>query len=517
MKLNLKKLAALTSSLLVVACNSGGASGGDNPPNPVPSPTPTPVNQLQPLSFQSIGTPLNLNKVGGNAVWYMLVTNPNSKPITTASFDNNTNQIFSVQGSQLSTTVKPMQFVENYNGEISGYSNVPDCLSLVSNADLNLGSNQSCVYKFRAFWNANLDMSNLVNFNVAYSIAERNNTNNVYYSTETSGALPLCSGNINSNCYYKISNDAKNSLSYQNLALKSSDNILSQLNYPIFQNGYNITYSGNKVFAWTQSNTASNVTTDVFAYDLNYNSSTNTLSVSNPNDYNTFGTYNGSGMTNYKFDFSNYQWVSQLGDNFGALFFINNGITGTNSTNGVNGTNGSSFIILNNGQILKSTNGDFVSNYSLVGTTNPNLYLQGFDETNNVAILNDNNKTYCFNLTSGITKSVNLVSSNNLYDAQSANNAFIDVVNFNNKIYYKGSLFYYQSQNNTKQYTSGQDGFLNLRQFDTLNCTNVNDNAYTLKSFTSSGLSITNNVINSNFGIVNIKGVSSYIQPSTNF
>lgn len=516
MKLNLKKLAALTSSLLVVACN-GGASGGDNLPNPAPSPTPTPSNQLQPLIFKSIGTSLNLNKVGENALWYMLVTNPNSKAIQTASLDPISSQIFSVQGTQLSTTVKPMQFTENYNGEISGYSNTPDCLSLVSsNTFLNLGANQSCVYKFRAFWNANLDMSNLVNFNVSYSIADQNNTNNVYYSTDTFGSYPLCSNGVNSNCYYKISNDAKNSLSYKNLALKSSDNILSQLNYPIFKNGYNITYSGNKVFAWTQSNTASNVTTNVFAYDLNYNSSTNTLSLSNTNDYNTFGTYNGSGMTNYKFDFSNYQWVSQLGDNFGALFFINNGITGTNSTNGVNGTNGSSFIILNNGQILKSTNGDFVSNYSLVGITNPDLKLQGFDETNNVAILADNHQSYCFNLTSGITKSLNIVNSGNLYDEQNSNNAFVQVSNFNNQIYYYDSFFYYQSQNNTKQFTTALNGFGNLRKMDTLNCTNVNQQTNTMKSFGFDG-GYKNNINNSTFGIVMINGVSSYIQPSTNF
>ncbi|RTL02325.1 MAG: hypothetical protein EKK57_02270 [Proteobacteria bacterium] len=455
----------------------------------------------------------------------MLVTNPNNESVITNPSNNTSNQIFSVQGTQLPTTVKPMQFVEDYNGEISGYSNTPDCLSLVNKNQIIFGKNQSCVYKFRAFWNANLDMSNLVNFNVSYSIADQNNTNNVYYSTETFGSYPLCSNEINSNCYHKISNDEKNSLSYQNLALKSSDNIMTQLNYPIFQKGYNITYSGNKVFAWIESigNYVKKFhTTNVISYDLNYNSSTNTFSISNSKDYNTFGTKTIDSLNNiyYKFDFPAYQWVSQFGDNFGALDFINNGITASDSVNGVNGTNGSSFIILANGQILKSTNGDFISNYSLVGTTNPDLKLQGFDETNNVAILNDNHRSYCFNLTSGVTKTVNIVSSNNLYDAKPVNNAFIEVVNFNNKIYYASTTFYFQSQNKTKEYSNAQNGIFILRKFDTVNCTNFNDGALTMKSFGVSGLNATNNIKNSYFGVIAIKNGTNnniYIQPSNNF
>ena len=480
-KTNFKLLIALTSTIALVACNNGGGSGGDTPPGPSPSPTPPPEpSNLLALQLKSIGTPLSLNKVGGNSVWYMLVTNPNSTGVVLSTLDNNTNSIFVEKGfnNYNPDIIHPTQFVESYNSDISGY-NVPDCLNKISGSRLVLAANQSCVYKFRAFWNSNLNQPNNNNVQLDY----------IFYPE---GQLDVnnahCTSGV-SNCKYVIPYDSNNTINYQSYALKSQDNIESQLQMTGLQNAFFaystlFTYSGNKVFGWTQNPNNSNITDSVYSYNLNYNSSTNTLTKSNLTTFTNFGMYQ-----TYNFDFTNAGWVSQLGDNFGAFLWLNTTPTGNHKA--VNGSNGSTMLVSQSLQLLTSTNGNFTSGYSTVGTIPSGYILTGWDETNNIITMTDGRirgNSYCYNLNTQQSKIFSYNNVNTLYMPNSVN-SLVGIVNYNNSLYLKTGDFYYQGQNGTYVYNSDN---INQHKFDSINCTLTQNSVMPFNTFSK----------NNNYGII---------------
>lgn len=497
-KTNFKLLIALTSTIALVACNSGGASGGDTPPGPGPSPTPTPpVTQLQPLNLSSIGTPLNLNKVGGNSTWYMLVNNPNSTPIY-LGFVQGVTSIFAESNLSDQTIIHPTQNVESYNGEVAGYSNTPDCLSLLQYPSgpgvnkvgtLNLAGNQSCVYKFHAFWNSNLNMPTTTQFTLDYSFHPQG---------DSSAENTYCTSGIG-NCKNVIPYDSRNTLSYQSYTLKSQDNVESQLAFVWLQTSFVastiFTYSGNKIFGWTQSNPLApqpdQITTTVYSYDLNYNSTTNTLTKSNLTNFTGFGTYQ-----TYNFNFTNGGWVSQQGDNFGALFWLNTTATGNQYS--VTGTNGSQMLVTmpvtGSFQLLTSPNGNFASGYTNVGyLPNNNYLLQGWDETNNIILLNDGipgGLSYCYNLNNQQIKTFNY--SNNGVDLYMplATNELVGIKTYDNSLYLSNSGFNYLGQNGQYSYNNSQ---VNAYKIDTINCTLEKNSVMPFANFKK----------NNNYGLIN--------------
>lgn len=470
----------------LVACNSGGGSGGDTPPGPSPSPTPPPEpSNLLALQLKSIGNPLVLNKIGGNSVWYMLVNNPNSTGVVFSTIDNKNNNIFAEQGykNYNQDVIHPTQFVESYNGEVAGYSNTPDCLSLLKYppgpgimkvGTLSLNGNQSCVYKFRAFWNSNLNQpnNNQVQLDYIFYPEGQLNTSNSYCTTGVS------------NCVNVIPYDSNNTINYQSYALKSQDNIESQLQMTGLQNTFAyatlFTYSGNKVFGWTQANPLSpqpdQITTSVYSYDLNYNSSTNTLSKSNLTTFTNFGMYQ-----TYNFNFTNSSWVSQLGDNFGALFWLNTTPTGNHKA--VNGSNGSTMLVSQSFQLLTSTNGNFTSGYSTVGSIPVGYNLTGWDETNNIITMTDGRiggNSYCYNLNTQQSKRFSYSNVNTLYMPNSVS-SLVGIINYNNELYVRGSGFYYQGQNGQYIYNTKNS---NQYKFDSINCTLTQNSVMPFNIFT---------------------------------
>lgn len=472
MKLNLKKLAALTSSLLVVACNGGGgASGGDTPPGPGPSPTP-PVTQLQPLSFQSIGTPLNLNKVGGNAVWYMLVTNPNSEKVTLNTIDNNTNSIF-VQNGQMgaqnynTNIIHPMDYAENYSQEVSGYTTTPDCLSLVNGTSLSLSSGQSCVYKFRAFWNSNLDMPQVNNFKIDY----------VFYSTKGKSYCTSALGQ----CDYSIPYNSNNTLSYQSTNLSSQDVVESMLGFSNFV----FSGDGSTVLTWVQQSLAA--TQSVSTYSVNYNSTTNKLSLSNQQNYSGWGT-SGS----FYFNFPNGGWISENGQNFGANLY-NNMVTLGWNLNGVNGTNGNIYTFNgNNNNVFKSLTGDFVnsSNYSQLSNawSTMSYNLIAFDENNNIAVLYkpSTGQNFCYNMNNGVYTELSIAGGvPTLYNFGNWQTLNSNLPVFNGKIYINASWLYGYGQNG-QMYLNKNSNVSTLRELNSINCSvSDNQNFYSFNTITN--------------------------------
>lgn len=525
MKLNLKKLAALTSSLLVVSCNGGGSSGGYVPPDPQtnyctqdgvpeynrttsysineqvqynnnrylkiskindvnPSEYPsvwellgscnepyTPPEILQPLKFKSIGTPLNLNKVGGNAVWYMLVTNPNSEKVTLNTIDNNTNSIF-VQNGQMgaqnynTNIIHPMDYAENYNQEVSGYTTTPDCLSLLNGTSLSLLSGQSCVYKFRAFWNSNLDMPQVNNFKIDY----------VFYSTKRKSYCTSALGQ----CDYSIPYNSNNTLSYQSTNLSSQDVVESML-------GFNFVFSGDgsTVLTWVQPSLAP--TQSVSTYSVNYNSTTNKLSLSNQQNYSGWGT-SGS----FYFNFPNGGWISENGQNFGANLY-NNMLTLGWNFNGVNGTNGNIYTFNgNNNNVFKSPTGDFInpSNYSQLSNawSTMSYNLIAFDENNNIAVLYKprTRQNFCYNMSNGVYTELSIAGGvPTLYNFGTWQTLNSSLPVFNGKIYINASWLYGYGQNG-QMYLNKNSNVSTLRELNSINCSvSDNQNFYSFNTITN--------------------------------
>ncbi len=505
MKLNLKKLAALTSSLLVVACNGGGgASGGDTPPGPGPSPTP-PVNQLQPLSFQSIGTPLNLNKVGGNAVWYMLVTNPNSEKVTLNTIDNNTNSIF-VQNGQMgaqnynTNIIHPMDYAESYSQEVSGYTTTPDCLSLVNGTSLSLSSGQSCVYKFRAFWNSNLDMPQVNNFKIDY----------VFYSTKGKSYCTSALGQ----CDYSIPYNSNNTLSYQSTNISSQDVVESMLGFSNFL----FSGDGSTVLTWVQQSLAA--TQSVSTYSVNYNSTTNKLSLSNQQNYSGW-TPNGS----FYFNFPIGGFLSYDGGNFGAGGFNNMTTLGWNQLN-VNGTNGTIYTSSST-YIYQSSNGDFTnsSNYSIVSGIQysaSSYNLIAFDENNNIAVLYkpSTGQNFCYNMNNGVyTELYNPASVQQKYNFQSNMPLNGNLPVFNGKIYVNAGGLYGVGQNGML-YLNKSENTSTIRVLNTVNCSissNLDFYNFSISSGIASNISSTITASTTNYSLINsIKANTTYLINNSN-
>lgn len=502
MKLNLKKLAALTSSLLVVACNGGGgASGGDTPPGPGPSPTP-PVNQLQPLSFQSIGTPLNLNKVGGNSVWYMLVTNPNSEKVTLNTIDNNTNSIF-VQNGQMgaqnynTNIIHPMDYAENYSQEVSGYTTTPDCLSLVNGTSLSLSSGQSCVYKFRAFWNSNLDMPQVNNFKIDY----------VFYSTKGKSYCTSALGQ----CDYSIPYNSNNTLSYQSTNLSSQDVVESMLGFSNFV----FSGDGSTVLTWVQQSLG--VTQSVSTYNVNYNASTNKISLSNQQNYSGWGA-DGS----FYFNFPVGGFLSYNGGNFGSSGYNNLVTLSWNQLN-VNGTNGTIYTSNGNSNTaFKSPTGDFInsSNYSQLSNawSAMSYNLIAFDENNNIAVLYkpSTGQNFCYNMNNGVyTELYNPASVQQKYNFQSNMPLNGNLPVFNGKIYVNAGGLYGVGQNGML-YLNQSENTETIRVLDTINCSissNLDFYTFAINGNGSSTVTASNN----NYSLISkIKANTTYLINNSN-
>ena len=500
-KTNFKLLIALTSTIALVACNGGGGGGGggDTPPGPGPSPTPPAPGTLQALQFQSVGTPLNLNKVGGSGVWYMLAKNPNSNTVNVFSRDNNTYEIFLERGifSYNTGIIHPMQFVETYSGEVSGYSSTPDCLSLVNRGELVLGANQSCIYKFKAFWNSNLNMPNTTQFQIDYA----------FYAPSISTTQLYCTSDIATGCNKTIGYDSNNTLSYQSYTVKSQDNIESQLGF----SNFNFSFTGNKVLNWVQYPTDSTMTQTINTYNVNYNSSANQLSLSGQQVFNGFNTSHGT----YNFNYNISGFISSDGSNFGSNSWNNMTFLGANVMEAISGTNGTVYVTNLNLNVYKSATGDFINSQNYSQVVNPwsvaSYGLIGVDETTNVALLYkpSTGQNFCFNINNGTYTQLSVLTGGQYgFQLFMGLNNTLPVIN--GGLYLSTGHIYGKGQNG-QNYWAKTANYSTMRKINTTNCSVGNTDQ--LYSF----VDISANTTGGYSGIATNSDLNQYLVSNANF
>ncbi|RTL02324.1 MAG: hypothetical protein EKK57_02265 [Proteobacteria bacterium] len=423
MKLNLKKLAALTSSLLVVACNSGGASGGDNAPTPNPSPTSTPINIL-PLQITQNIVP-TLNKVAGHKIWYMIIKNPNSDSVLMNPWLGSASDVaqFSYDAKNVSP-VNPTKFAMKYDGAIDGVSQ--DCLNYITN-DINFPAGASCAFKFEAQWDINTNTQTNYKFTMSY-------------------AFKAIDGN-----YYILQQGCVEQPQYKEYCLNNNQNLqvnVMQVTQKANDLGGDTTNSFNlgQMFAGNIISSDGSILWEpsiskaiTFSYLINYNPVSNTYNKVLNNTYNQFLSYLGSA-------------ISLNGSNYYALSLNQNGlmqnvqsidsnlkwVTGLDGNiYGSNGSTGNIYLLNQNDNTISS-----IVNAS--GET-----LAGVSKDGNFLTMDANNVLYCRLASNGYLKSTlnmkglfNLnfpILTNNYYSTYSKSNNYysLDGVYSNNYLLYR--------------------------------------------------------------------------------
>lgn len=298
MKLEIKKQNTILISLLALslaACNGGGgggssSSGGDTPPSP---PTPPVVYSHNGLTMAikqvtpngADATRVNLAKTFGHTQYYLVITNKNEQPIRFSGIGYDT--YFE------STTTKPIttditKYLMTYNvNELAG---VKAC-EFNSSADYHtnlvgttLAQGESCAYKLNAMWADNQDTTtSTFNWKMSYGIVYGEDINKYMIMTHVGKDCSLFPGAPCASAAEIESADNNQHLSYylpnHSNAIGSSvtSTILVSLSAQNPSTGGSNTPVTNMAgdVLWVPSATA--YTGSVSRYQLNYNSSTNTL------------------------------------------------------------------------------------------------------------------------------------------------------------------------------------------------------------------------------------------------
>lgn len=378
MKSNLKKLLALSSTLLVVSCSSG-SSGGDNAPTPNPSPTSTPINIL-PLQITQNIVP-TLNKVAGHKIWYMVIKNPNSDSVLMNPWLGSASEVaqFSYDAKNVAPT-NPTKFAMNYDGAISGVSQ--DCLNYITNS-INFPAGASCAFKFEAQWDINTNTQTNYKFTMSYAF--KASDGNYYILQQGCVEQPqykeYCLNN-NQNLQVNVSQSTQTA---NDLAF-GGDN---QNSYELgnLSAGNKTNYNGTII--WNPSGT---VLTNV--YSVNYNQSNNTYTKTLVNTYNEYLRFNASA-------------ISLNGNNYYGNVYNQNGLMSnvqsvdanlqwvTGLDNNIYGSNGST----GNIYLLNQLNNTLTNIVNATGET-----LTGVSANGNFLTVDSNLNLYCRLSANGYTK-----------------------------------------------------------------------------------------------------------------
>lgn len=493
MKNNLLVL-TLLSTLTLIGCNSG-SGGGDTPgPGPGPDPDPNPpVESLQPLVFTTLGQPLNLDKIGGTKIWYMKVYNPNDVNVVIYNNSPLTNETFQepdvASGNYNDYLVHPMEFIESYNGEHGDYE---DCSKVYKPGDFQLKSKASCVYKFKVYWNSNLNLSQNQNIQINYEFKSLNNPNERYCTSDIDDGRT---------CNHRIPFNQNNTLSYQSISIQSNQNVESMLGSVNGQ--FQFSMNGNKVMNWVQSSDPE-ITQNVFIRDVVYNQSANSLSL---NNQQVLSGINGS----YNYN----PYIAKNGENVGASNLVNT-TRGTNNSDNIIGTNGTIFAyIYGVDKIVKSYNGNFANSADYQDLNNAWTYgignrNYGFDETNNFSLLYrvSENKNYCYNLNNGVYTLANLTNNSN--DSGWFSRSVIEqkLRNVNGKVYTSTHGVIGLTQRGTSK-VSTTANYEFMREFDMVNC-NIKNSDNALYSFYDFPINT-----NSNYSVIKLFNNQYYLVPNS--
>lgn len=451
-KTNFKLLVALTSTIALVACNSGGASGGgDIPPDPEPSPTPVTVLPLQ-ITQNVIPS---LNKVAGHKTWYMIIKNPNSFTVRMNPWAGSASTVANFNYDANNTSpINPTQFAMAYDGAINGVTK--DCLNYITN-EIDFPANASCAYKFEAQWNINT--SSKTNYNFYMSYAFKANDGKGYIQQQGCVDQPqyneYCLNNnqnlqVNVMQVTQTANDLTKSNVVQNsfdlnMTLGGSDNLINyngslywEITTGSLINLYNINYnSNNNTYTKTLN----------FSYNIYMNNYGNALSLNGNNIYSVYSNQNGV-MSNVQSTDNSLKWVTGLDGN-------------------VYGSAGST----NNIYLLNQTNNtlsNVVSN--AIGET-----LTGVSSNGNLLTRDNNGNLYCRLSSNGYTKT--LISNNGL------SSSFAQLTNNYYSVYFNSNKYY--SLNGIKTYEP------NIYKVDIDNC-QIDYNNY---------ISNSNLLLTTNYGI----------------
>ncbi|RTK97458.1 MAG: hypothetical protein EKK64_01380 [Neisseriaceae bacterium] len=494
MKKNIRLLLALGGALGLIACNSGGDGGGDTPgPGPGPDPDPNPpVESLQPLVFTTLGQPLNLDKIGGTKIWYMKVTNPNS--VSVKIFNNSpiTEETFQepdvASGNYNDYLVHPMEFTESYNGEQGDFV---DCSRINKPGDFVLNSKSSCVYKFKVYWNSNLNLPQNQNIQINYEFKSLNNPNERYCTSDIDDGII---------CDHRIPFNQNNTLSYQSISIQSNQNVESMLGSVNGQ--FQFSMNGNKVMNWVQSSDPE-ITQNVFIREVIYNQSNNSLTL---NNQQVLSGINGS----YNYN----PYIAKNGENVGASNIVNN-TTSVGNYHNVIGTLGNIYSRIGFTDIVVSQNGNFTnsSDYQIVNNAwvNTTDYINyGVDEANNRAMLYKilENKNYCYNFNNGVYTLANLTNNSDDKGWFSKNVIEQKLRNVNGKVYTNTHGVIGLTQRGTsKVSTTANYDF--MREFDMINC-NIKNSDNALYSFYDFPINT-----NSNYSVIKLFNNQYYLVPNS--
>lgn len=381
-KTNFKLLIALTSTIALVACNSGGASGGgDIPPDPEPSPTPVTVLPLQ-ITQNVIPS---LNKVAGHKTWYMIIKNPNSFTVSMNPWAGSASTVANFNYDANNTSpINPTKFAMAYDGAINGVTQ--DCLNYITN-EIDFPANASCAYKFEAQWVVNT--SSKTNYNFYMSYAFKANDGNYYVQS-----LNGCKEETNTTNTFCLQNNQNLQVNVMQVTQTAND--LTKSNVVKNSFGLNaklgasnlISYNGS--FFWEPTN---GLLTNL--YNINYNSSNNTYTKVLNSTYNT-----------YMFNYGNA--LSLNGNNMYDSYSNQNGVMSSvqsidNSLKWVTGLDGNvygSAGTTNNIYLLNQTNNTLST---VVANANGET-LTGVSANGNLLTLDNNGNLYCRLLSNGYTK-----------------------------------------------------------------------------------------------------------------
>lgn len=494
MKKNIRLLLALGGALGLIACNSGGDGGGDTPgPGPGPDPDPNPpVESLQPLVFTTLGQPLNLDKIGGTKIWYMKVTNPNNFNVDIYNNSSLTEETFQepdvASGNYNDYLVHPMEFIESYNGEQGDFE---DCSKVYKIGDFQLKPKSSCVYKFKVYWNSNLNLPQQQNIQINYKFTKSSEPNNTYCTSDFIERR---------NCLNTIPFNQNNTLSYQSISIQSNQNVESMLGSVNGQ--FQFSMNGNKVMNWFQSSNPE-ITQNVFIREVIYNQSNNSLTL---NNQQVLSGINGS----YNYN----PYISKNGENVGANNIVNN-TTSVGNYHNVIGTLGNIYSRIGFTDIVVSQNGNFTnsSDYQIVNNAwvNTTDYINyGVDEANNRAMLYKilENKNYCYNFNNGVYTLANLTNNSDDKGWFSKNVIEQKLRNVNGKVYTNTHGVIGLTQRGTsKVSTTANYDF--MREFDMVNC-NIKNSDNALYSFYDFPINT-----NSNYSVIKLFNNQYYLVPNS--
>lgn len=387
-KINFKLLVALTSTVALVACNSGGASGGgDTPPGPGPSPTPETVLPLQ-ITQNVIPS---LNKVAGHKTWYMVIKNPNSISVLMNPWLGSASPVAQFGYDTGNTSpVNPTQFAKAYDGAISGVTQ--DCLNYITN-EFYFPAGASCAFKFEAQWNINTSIITNYNFYMSYSFMIGINPNDPYDETNKK-SYEVRIGCVDQPQYkeFCLNNNQNLQVNVMQVTQTANDIAFSYNSFHIGRlgAGNRTSYDGSKMWSPQYPSAIT------YLYAINYNPINNTYSPVLTDTYNQDLFYDDAA-------------IPQNGNNYYGSYYNQNGImTSVESTDpnlkwatGLDGNIYGSGGTTGNIYLLNQSNNTLVNIVNAQGEV-----LYGASSNGNLLTEDNNGILYCRLASNGYSKSV---------------------------------------------------------------------------------------------------------------